>query len=177
MKADRVEHYAGALLELATAAEARDRVGADVVRLLDWLDTQPGMCDFIGNPAVRVEGKRAAVEQLLRGQVHPLLPPFLLILLEAGCWPLLKPIAEAYFVRVSAAAQAAGAEVVSAQPLPAAQRGALEAALREYLGRAVILRERVDPRLVGGVVVRVGNTVLDGSVRHRLEQIREALLA
>jgi F-type H+-transporting ATPase subunit delta len=168
--------YAVSLFELGTAAGAGLRLGRELGEVVDLLDKESRINDFLADPGVEPNGKGEAVRQLLGGRVHPVLMHFLLIILEQGEWRKVGAIAEAYFELAGQRMEHTAAEVTTAMPLTEAQVAALEQVLAVMFKRAVKLHARVDPRVIGGVMTQVGDVIIDGTVSHRLEQIKEALL-
>lgn len=168
--------YGAALAELERAVGPAWDAGRELSEVLGLLDREERIAGFLADPAVAMEGKTGALRDLLAGRVHTAMLYFLLLVLEQGGWRRLQAIAGEYFEAAGRRAGYSAGEVVTAVPLTEARRRELEAALAGRFGRAVKLRAKVDPRVIGGVVVRVGDVILDGTVAHRLEQVREALV-
>jgi F-type H+-transporting ATPase subunit delta len=122
-------------------------------------------------------GKREALLELLESHAHPALVHFLLTLVAQREWYRLGAVAEAFFRRAGAARHGQTGELRTARELQTGDVARIEEALAERLGAPVHLHQRVDPQLLGGVAVRIGDEVFDGSVHGGLERIREALLA
>jgi F-type H+-transporting ATPase subunit delta len=121
--------------------------------------------------------KRSVLEQLLpRVTPTPAVQRFVMLLLERGRIVLLPAIARAYRDMMDLHLGRVRAKVTSAQPLDAGALDRVRRALEQRTGKQVLLETAVDPELVGGVVARVGDLVLDGSVRTQLEDLRAKLL-
>jgi F-type H+-transporting ATPase subunit delta len=168
--------YARALLEVA------DRRGPNaVLALRDELRAfapvvagHPELQRALVHPGLASEAKKrllAAVAE--RAGASALLRRLLEVLAERDRVALLDEVVEAYAEAANAAQGIASAEAVSAVALPEEQRRALAAAL----GDAVELRTRVEPRTLGGLMVRVGGKTYDGTVRTRLDALRRRLAA
>jgi F-type H+-transporting ATPase subunit delta len=141
------------------------------------LSAHAGLSAALLHPALGTEQKRHLLEALARrAGVSPLVGRLLDLLAARGRTALLPDVVEAYAERANAAHGVVSAEVTSAVPLPEGQRGALAAALRGQ-GEDVELRARVEPDLVGGLLVRTGGRTYDGTVRTRLAALRRRLAA
>lgn len=171
--------YARALLYVASQGE-----GQGVLALRDelrafaqQLDGHPQLRRSLAHPTLAAERKRRLVLALAdAAKATPLLKRLLELLSSRVRLSLLPDVAEAYAELANAARGVVAAEVASAVPLAAGQAQALERALK---GNAVSveLRTRVEPALVGGLVVRAFGRTYDGSVRERLAALRRRLAA
>ncbi|HET6281334.1 MAG TPA: ATP synthase F1 subunit delta, partial [Polyangia bacterium] len=129
------------------------------------------------NPVFRPSEKRAILEKIL-----PRLAPttevqrFVLLLLDRRRITALPAIARAFGELVDQHAGRVRAAVVSAQPLGPGELDRIRRSLERRTGKTVVIEPSVDPTLIGGVVARVGDLVLDGSVRTQLALLREKLL-
>jgi F-type H+-transporting ATPase subunit delta len=173
---DPINHaYAEALLNIAQAEGALPRIEEDAHRLFDLLRTNAELQEFVKNPNVRDEGKRQAFTQLLGGKIHPALLDSVLLIVGQNRGNRLAAILEEFKTVAANARQHVAGEVISAVPLDDATVKALEAKLSQSTGKNVHLMSRVDPAILGGLVVRLGHEVIDGSVRKKLEDVRASL--
>ena len=127
------------------------------------------------DPNTSVVQKASLVRDLLRGRVHPPTARLGAYVLQAGH---VRDLVGTLEWVAGLAAEERGrrvAEVHSAVELDDAERLRLAAALTRTVGRPVELRVQIEPSLMGGMAITIGDTVIDGSVRHRLEQLRETL--
>ena len=113
----------------------------------------------------------------LGGKVQPLTLNLLNLLVDKRRAGVLPQVYEEYERLVRSFQNIALATAVTAVPLDAAQQAALERSLEARTGKDIELKTEVDPAVMGGVLVRIGDTVLDGTVRGKLERLREQLLA
>jgi ATP synthase F1 delta subunit len=176
----RFPDLAGELAAMAafTAADRAgelERVEDELAELADLVDHEPRLRSALSNPGLPVDHKRALVADLLEGHASGRTAALADLLVELG---------EGHDFAASArelselAAERRGrvvAEVRSAVELDRRRRSRLAEVLTRIVGRPVDLRVTVDEAILGSVVVRIGDEVFDGSVRHRLEQAREAL--
>jgi F-type H+-transporting ATPase subunit delta len=171
--------YARALIEVARAGGPRAALALrDELRAFAaQLEGHEQLRLTLAHPALGAEQKRRVVLALAeRAGVAPLVKRLLELLSARDRLALLGDVAEAYGELANAAHGVLAAEAVSAVPLAEPQRKALEAALAGA-ARSVELRTRVDPALLGGVVVRANGRTYDGSVRTRLAALRRRLAA
>ena len=164
--------YARALADLV--AEGRDLM-AGLARLAE-VARQPEMQDFLARPGVRGDAKIAALKKLA-GRVPREIDALLALLARRNKLVLLPLIHEETEAIVKERSGEIEAEVTAAVKLSKQQQERLAAALARMTGRKVTLHVRVDPSILGGLVVRIGDRVLDASLRARIEAMRRALLA
>ena len=172
---DLVQGYAAGLLELARAEGAVDRVSDELYRIARALETSTELRLALSDPRLPMERKQGIVEDLLGGRVLPLTLNLVSLLVAAGRSSALPAIADRLAEQAAAERDRAVAEVRTAFELDEETVGRLAAALSRATGKQVEVKTVVDPSLLGGLVTVVGDTVIDGSLRHRLEGLRQAL--
>jgi F-type H+-transporting ATPase subunit delta len=168
--------YARALHDVALQKGEVQPLRAELQQLVQLIEGNPELNKTLLHPGLGAERRQRLVKALFAGRGSELLGRLLTLLAERDRMALLPELAEA-FVRV--ANEHAGvlmAEAVAAQPLDEAQLGSLRAALKNATGREVELRARVDPALLGGLVVTLAGRTYDGSVRAQLGLLRERLV-
>jgi F-type H+-transporting ATPase subunit delta len=165
--------YAAALFEASSAAD-----GVQLVAQLDALariaDDQ-GLRQFAASPKVSEEQVFGLVTGVAGNDLDPKLRNLLSVVIENGRLSVLPEIAVQFRSLVNERAGSADAQIVSAFPLDASQQLELVQVLEKRFGRQLKAQVEIDPALIGGVRVTVGDEVLDTSVRARLEQMRAAL--
>lgn len=168
-----VSAYARAILEVAEAEEVAEQVEDDLFRFSRTLEGNTELRDRLTDPGVDVGGKLAVVDELLGG--HPQSASAVMWVLQAGRIRQLTAIADDLVSMAAAKRSRVVAEVRTAVTLSEDRRGELADALSATTGQEVEVKTVVDPDIVGGVVVRIGDTVIDGSVARRLEELRASL--
>lgn len=166
--------YAEALYEAAVDAGAAEQVAGDVDAFAAALEGSPELAMVLGNPEIDSRAKSSVVGELA-AEAHPLFRNFLLVLVERGRIAEYLEIAEAFRERVARAQARIEVEAVTAIPLPDDLRERIVASIQEKTNATVDLTESVDPDVVGGLVLHVGEVVVDGSVRRRIEDLRREL--
>jgi F-type H+-transporting ATPase subunit delta len=170
-------NYAEALLALARKAGDTAGWGALVGALGDAVAQDLTLRRFLEAPQVSAAEKNAVLAKALEGRSAKTFVRFLQKLVSNRRQMLLPEIAVEYHNLLDEAEGRVHARVTLARAADPAAREALAAALTKALAKTVVPHVEVDPRILGGVVVRVGDTVMDGSVKHRLDRLRVQLLA
>jgi F-type H+-transporting ATPase subunit delta len=166
--------YARALLE---AAKERGRVGAVREELADFAAAArdvPELGALLTNPELDRPLKRAALTELL-GDADELVRNFLLLLVDKGRIGELDEVAREFERLVAAEERRLDVELTTAVELSDDEARELVGQIERAAGQKVEARRRVDPSLIGGVVLRVGTLRVDASVRGHLEKLRREL--
>lgn len=173
-------NYAETLLTLAQrhgGDETVDAYGSAIDEVADLLRREPLIREFLETPRVDAEAKKKAIRASFGGRVPDLFLRFLLVMVEKRRQTLLGEVAREYHRLVDVARGRVRAEIaVPAQPDPELERDIVASLERRY-GRTVIPTFRVDPALIGGVVIRAEGEILDGSFRRRVANLRRRLLS
>lgn len=166
--------YAQAAFEVARERGQVEGWLEELERLVDLLEgTEAGA--FLAAPQVPFEAKQQFVDQALAGFL-PEVRNLVLLLVRRRRIRLLRRIFEEFSRLANEYRGVVVAEVTSAVPLEDADKAVVIRQLSELTGKRVILRTHVDPSILGGLIVRVGDKLIDGSVRTRLERLRETLI-
>jgi F-type H+-transporting ATPase subunit delta len=171
--------YAEAVLAAALpkGAAAVDATGEDLEAFTrEVLGRHPDVAAFLASPAVGHKTKEAALAAALDGRASDLLRGLLAVLARNGRLDLVPGIAAAYRQLLEDRAGRVRVKVASAVELSDAQRAALTETLSGMMRQTPVLDARVDPDLLGGLVIQVGDRVIDTSVRTRLQTLRTLLL-
>lgn len=170
-----VEAYAKALLGVARAEDRLDQVVDDLFRFARVFEQSEELRDALTDRLVPVARRQAIVEDLLVGKASDTTANIVSFVIGAGRARELPDIADR-MVAIAAQERAKEvAEVRSAIPLTDEQVQRLASNLSRATGKDVDVRVVIDPSVMGGLVATVGDTVIDGTVRRRLDQLRELL--
>lgn len=172
---ERIAGYASAAHALASAEGELDRVEQELFALARAVETTPELRDALTNPALPLERKERIVRDVVGAHASRVTVNLVSMFIAQGRGGDLPAIASALTETRAASAGKAVAEVRSAVPLDDATTARLAAALERKIGRAVEVKAIVDPSVLGGIVTRVGDTVIDGSVASRLRSLRQTL--
>ncbi|QBI19118.1 ATP synthase F1 subunit delta [Egibacter rhizosphaerae] len=169
---DTVSGYARALVAAAQAEGELERVADELFRFARTVQQSPELADALMNPGVGVGERLASVERLLEGRAHPVTVGCVLLVVQSGHARELAAVSEEAARLAAEESNRELAEVRTATELSADQRERLTNALERATGKTVDLKVIVDPEVVGGLVARVGDTVIDGTVAKRLADVR-----
>ncbi|MCG8555571.1 MAG: ATP synthase F1 subunit delta [Proteobacteria bacterium] len=169
--------YGTALFDLADRQQQIDRAGNDIAAFSEMWRTSSELRRVLEDPRCGTELRRRVLTRLAeRAGLCACVRSALLLLCDRKRLRLVREIAEVYAELRERRAGGVRAEVISATPLPAGYSDELKRALEHVTGRRVRLVLREDRSLIGGVITRIGDRMLDGSVRHQLQAMRERLL-
>jgi F-type H+-transporting ATPase subunit delta len=166
--------YATALLAVARAEGDADGIADELFRVAQAFAGSDELRDTLSDPRVPTDRKLGVVSDLLGTRASATTISLVEMLVSTGRIGDFSAIAAEMTELVAAAEEQVVAEVRSAVPLDADTVERLAAQLSATTGKAVSVRTVVDPSVIGGIVARVGDTVFDGSVRNRLQELREA---
>ena len=168
--------YARALLDVALEKGEAEALRAELAGMVALIAAHPDLKALLANPAVSVERKKKLVGAVAaRARASDILTRLLAIMGERDRLDLLPMVEAAYAKLWNAHRGVVAAEAVSAVPLDETQTRAVEGALGKATGKGVDLKSRVDPRLLGGMLVKMEGRTYDGSVRARLLALRRTL--
>jgi len=169
---DRV--YANALFEAALEKDRLEPVREQLQQVVEADAQVPEFRELLRNPQLDPRARAAAIEDVL-GDADELLRNFLLLLADKGRTGQLEEIAREFERLVAKHEGVIHAELTTAVPLSDEEASKLLGQIEESSGRKVEVTRRVDPDLIGGIVLQVGSHRLDASVRGRLDRLRREL--
>jgi F-type H+-transporting ATPase subunit delta len=171
----RIEGYARGLFEIARAEGTLDEVEDELFRFARSYESSDALRNALTDDHVPVEKRQAIVEDLLDGKATSTTVQLVSMVVGSGRGRDLPAIVDSLVQRASSAKQLDVAEVRTAVQLTEDQQARLKAALENATGKQLNLKTVVDPSVVGGVVATVGDTVIDDTVRTRIEQLKSRL--
>jgi len=171
------KRYARALLEVARERKEVKRVHEEIDAVAALWRAVPELRTLVHDPARPRARKQEMLERALAGKVSALVQRFLAVLLDHGRFAAIEEVAHALRELSDEAQGIARARVTTFKPLAKAQKEALVARLVRLTDRPTVeLEETVDPSVLGGLLVRIGDQVLDGSIRGRLRRLYDQLI-
>ena len=168
--------YANALADIALEQGAAEPALNQLSDFTSAYAESPELRNFLASPAVSREAKHGVIEKLsARLGATRIIRNFLFVVADHGRTTILPEILASFQDVVRQRQGIAEAEVISVMELNQAQKNQLLQTLQQKTGKKIQARYSLDPALLGGALVRVGDTVYDGSVRTQLQHMRERL--
>lgn len=175
MSDPRIEGYARALFEVARADGTLDEVEDELFRFARSYESSDELRMALTDERTPVEKRQAIVDDLLDGKATSTTVQLVSMVVGSGRGRDLPAIVDSLVQRASSAKQLDVAEVRTAVELSSDQQARLKAALENATGKSLNLKTVVDPSVVGGIVATVGDTVIDDTVRTRIDQLKSRL--
>jgi F-type H+-transporting ATPase subunit delta len=170
------ERYATALYELADEQKTLDSVAAGLRSLRELIDESADLRRLIRSPVLsRAEQGKAIAALAERAGLQPLVRNILGLMAKNRRLFVVPDVIKSFLAELAKRRGEVTAEVVSAQPLSDAQRQSLDERLRRAVGGKVAIETRVDPSLLGGLIVRLGSRMVDASLSSKLQRLQLAM--
>lgn len=168
--------YAETLFELARRGDALEEYGTSIETVARLLDEDAKFRLFLETPRVSDEDRKAVVRKAFAGRVPKNVVNFVLVTIDKRRQRLLREISTQYHALLDAHMGREHVQVQVARPVDDATRALIADKLSAAIGKKAIPHIRVQPEIIGGLVVRTGDTIYDGSIRRQLEGMRRRLL-
>jgi F-type H+-transporting ATPase subunit delta len=166
--------YAQALFDAAREAGVVEQVRRELGDFVAALAASAQLRTVLSDPQIETEAKSRVLAEVTRGG-QQLLASTLQLMLERGRFGAVEELRQAYDALAIVEEGIVEVEVVSATELPPETEKKIAARVGEATGRRVELARRVDPSILGGLVLRIGDVIVDGSVKARIRQLRRRL--
>jgi F-type H+-transporting ATPase subunit delta len=175
LKGAIARRYAGAIFDIAMKQHTLDQTLADVEEMANLFSIRK-LAYLLREPKIPAERKEKAIRQGLESKVLPTSLNLALLVVQRGLVDLMPNIARELKQIVLDYKNEAKAEVTTATQMDDAQRSQVQHALERITGKSIQLETRIQPNILGGVVARVGDQVIDGSIERRLKLLQHQLL-
>lgn len=170
------KRYAKALLEIGREDGQMEQYGRELGEMAALLTDSADLLPVLANPAFELESRKAIMETVVEKMgLSPIVANFFKLLLDRGRITAAADISLVYAGLLDEAKGITRAEVSSASPLSSEEVSGISEVLRKVAGQEVQVEVKEDPSLIGGVVAKIGDLVLDGSVKSQLQSLRESL--
>jgi F-type H+-transporting ATPase subunit delta len=172
IKSGILERYAQALMSLAQQSDVVAQVGNDISTITEALKNSEDLSEFFANPLYKSEQKKTVLSQVFGDELHPYTRNFLMLLVDRRRIMFLEGICREFQALLRAMNQVVLAEATTVRGLTEDQTQALKDKVIALTGaRQVELAVKLDPELIGGVVIKIGSQVIDASIRGQLRRI------
>ena len=168
--------YAGALFQTARDMGAVDAVESDLGLITYTLESNPNLQEVIMHPLIPSSRKKEIVASVFADNVQDVTLDFLYLVIDKRRETILPDVEVEYVALANDYRNVATVQVTTAIALSPDEISLLRAKLESFLGKQVEIQLSEDPQLIGGLVVQIGDTVIDGSVRGYLTSLREKLM-
>ncbi len=172
-----VRRYATAVFNAATKAGVVDRVESDLGLVSFVVETSPALMQAVRSPLVPNAKKHDVLNAIFGDKVHKITLSYLLLLVDKRREEAIALTEQEYVDLANDARGIITAQVVSAVKLSQDEENAIKAKITAMTGKSVQLEKTVDTGIIGGITVRIGDTVHDGSIKGQLKALRDRLLA
>ena len=170
------QRYALALLELAEENGTVEQTLEDILFIQNTLKESRDLQVFLDNPIVKPEKKSNVLEAIFSGKISDSVYRLIILIAKKGRENLLEQITKAFVDQYNMLSGIKEVEVRTARELSDNQVTELKKSLEDHTGKKVVLNIKVNPELKGGLAVKIDDTVIDGTVKHKLEQLEEKFL-
>jgi len=167
-----LETYAEALVQAAKESGQLETLFDEAGQLLAFLRESPALLVFLERPAIETEDKKALLRSVFTDHLSKMMLNLGLLLVDkfrGGLWP---GVIEQFIAQVERERGIFSARVATASPLATDLRPRLQAALERFTGKRLRIQYEEEPSLLGGVMFRYGDTLIDGTVRGKMSDIR-----
>jgi F-type H+-transporting ATPase subunit delta len=169
--------YAQSLVDLANEQKQAEAIGLELATLRQLVDENPGFREVLTNPSVSIGERQELLDKIFHGKVSPLLFNTLGVLNQKHRLGLISQIAEAYHDLLDDQLGKVEVDLTVAQKLTPEQLEQARQRIGRALKREAVIYQYVDDNVLGGAVLRVGDKLIDASVRYQLQAMKEQLLA
>jgi F-type H+-transporting ATPase subunit delta len=170
------ERYAKSLLQIAAEENAVATVEGDFATLKGAIDGSRDLRNFLATPIIDDHRKEQVLSAIFSSRVSPLVSRFIALLARKGRASQLAPVVEAFADLIDRMRNITPATITTAVELDAEQRARLEGQLSAMSGRTLRTEYRIDPTLIGGFRAHFEDRMIDASLRHQLDRLRESLI-
>lgn len=169
--------YAKSLLDLAQDQGQLDAVKKDMENVISVLKSNSELLAILKNPIIKGDKKRTILAAIFEGKINPIILSFFYILVNKGRAAILLDIAQEFVREYNEAKGIVKASVTSATALSEANLADLQKIITEEIKAEVVLKNIVDPSLIGGFMVRVGDRQIDASIAGKLNKLEKHFAA
>ncbi len=169
------QRYAKALFSVALEKKLLEKVRGELYDFVTRLEDSAELSYFLRSPERSRAEKRQLVERVFQDRASSIFFNFLLLLIEKGRMPLYREVQQAFGGLYDQHHRKVRALAITAMPMDKRELETLQSDLAKAMNRTLEIENRVDPAILGGIVLDIDGKILDGSVRRQLERLREVV--
>ena len=170
------DKYSSAMLELAQEQGNLVTTEENLLYVASVLNEQPELVGFINNPIVEADAKISLLGKVFGTAVEKTVLHFMYVMVKRGRYRYLQGTIRAFIKKSREARGILEAIVTVAEPLTDTLRDDVQAKLQAMTGKDVIVSVRQDPRIMGGIIIQIGDKRIDGSIARRLDELKKTLV-
>jgi len=169
--------YAQSLLELANEQKQAEPIEAELLELRKLVDETPSAGEVFTNPAISIIERAQILDRIFRGKVSTLLFNVLGVMNQHGRLGYIGELVQAYHDLLDLQLNKVEVDLIVAHPLESDALNSAQQKISAALGKQAVVHQQIDESIIGGMIVRVGDKLIDSSVKHQLEAMKQQLLA
>lgn len=170
------EKYSQAFFDLAKDQQLLEPLEEDLLYVREVLADHPELRSFLGNPVIEAGEKRGLIGKIFKDAIQKLTLQFLYVMINRRRESCIIEAIDGYVAKSREARNIQMVKVLAAAPLTEAEEEKLKNRLESLTGKTIMLEIRLDPSLLGGMVIQIGDTYIDASVGRRLEELKKSLI-
>ena len=176
MKNTIANRYAQGLFNLAKERSLVDEIFKDCEAILEIYEGNKSLQAILENPKVSKDQKKQLFEEGFKESINQFTYDFIMLLIDKGRISQLKSSLNQFIILSNIAKGLLDVQVTSATELVTEQKESLKVQLEKATGKTIEIQNIIDPHIIGGLIIKIGNNVIDGSLRNQVNKIRESLL-
>lgn len=170
------QRYSQALSDFAQEGKlGYDKINTDLVNIKETLEHSAELKELLTNPLISADDKKEVINQIFSGEVERLILNFLKVLIDKNRFDAFDEIVTSFSENLDKVNNISRIEVVSAITLPEDAKNRLIEKLSYKLGKQVIINNTVDEDIIAGLVIKIGDNIIDTSLRHKLDDLEKHL--
>ena len=169
------KRYASALFELAFEEQKHHKVQEELAFIRSCIEDEPSFFELLKSPLITADEKKDIISNIFRDRVCMEVLNFLYIIIDKGREAYIKDIVNEYILLVDSVQNKVDAVAITAVPMEKQDLLMLQANLSKFSRKNIQLQNQVDPTIIGGVLVKIGDKVIDGTIKNRLATMQEQL--
>lgn len=169
------KRYANALFDVAFEDKTYEKVEKQLTFILDCLKSQPQLYQLLKSPLIPVQDKKEIIANIFKEKIGKEVYNFLRIIIDKRRESYIEDIVNEYKALVDAVKNRVSAVAITAVPINKQDLNKLQASLSESTGKNVQLQNQINPKVIGGVFIKMGDKVIDGTIKSRLAEMNEQM--